>query len=1222
MSKTSGIKKAIKSVLGGEEVPSKSPYKKILDDEGNEKLVDENGNEVANEAQDSTRVEEVESEQTNTAKAEEPAQEAPVEEAPNVSANEGSGKKAKLKDIYKESQSEDDMVKNLAMVGDAKRPDEELKAALNVSHLDQIVDPSRTAHRNHNLQNYNSSEDIIKSIDAETARAKAAGEDPDFYKVSEDAQEHLLLRTYRARLLDIRKREIGAKSKRTQSHQTTVEKGKAVIGMDKAEWLEAQIADPESPMNVPTHPLNINGTSKEAIAYRKRAVEARNAVYSLTDVLGIDNNKVDAFITKARGEWTTEQMRGALNLIALGTKDLYDEAVRLTQKGVDPEDVEWWRFNQMLSKYMALGASVEDGINESSRLVNSLGIPIGSHMYQRDKMMQQLRDLGGKDAASAIAKALVETGGDMAEMYGIAKKTKSSSVWDALYEHAVTQGIFTDPMVHNYNIKGSAIHTMTGLGANVGAGLLGTIRKRIQKDIDPKDLQQWGETQAYAYGMQRGFAETWEVFRRGFWRALDKGHIDKNGNYTNGVELSPRFVDATHHFTSETMLGAVNKAISKTGYQVDPSVGGGKFFSKGIDWYAKWFVFTGRGLITGIDAVFRNVNRQAERNRLVYRELAINQGIDPSSTEFAMKAKAIVEGKHELSREIYNNSLDYGVRMNFQNTTNSPVMTGIRALNQVPLGMRYLTMFAQTAENMFLASAEFIPYVGTKTPLMKKDLESGSQRAKDIATTKMAVGGMYLAYEGIPLFFGSYEVDKDDNIIRRPALTTGIGLDFVTRKNMETMGMKVGVLNVEQHYPDGYKDANGSETDKDGNVYAGQRTGKYYQLDLKKSGSAPTAVAMLQETMVAIQAVGDPNTQRSAMRAVLASVGELFSNYGAASAFAEIGKMAQGTASIDDVYTTTWTGWFPIVGSGLFRRIRTDMDDDQRRAQNLKTFGANTSPMDGFSLAMEEVMIKLNNKIPSSVAKAFQLDHIGLAGSESLDPEITALGSLELSMSPATATLYQTIFKSDEVSYGLDWQHKDEPLILSAAILAGVPIDKIERTFNYQIQKGDFAGKTIPLNVDLITKKMKERFVAQGNEKAADLIPTTRMYTLLAQYSGDMLRKDLAKLVKSSDFQALPVRGLEEETQASKLRKEMTDSRKRSREKFIKDPKFIPYVAAMEAEAAVIMTRAFPTLTVPKGIDINTRKVDRGSEEFKAMERKEEVRKAEHEEAKQKQLGL
>ena len=64
MSKTSGIKKAIKSVLGGDEAPSKSPYKKILDDEGNEKLVDENGNEVANEAQDSTRVEEVESEQT------------------------------------------------------------------------------------------------------------------------------------------------------------------------------------------------------------------------------------------------------------------------------------------------------------------------------------------------------------------------------------------------------------------------------------------------------------------------------------------------------------------------------------------------------------------------------------------------------------------------------------------------------------------------------------------------------------------------------------------------------------------------------------------------------------------------------------------------------------------------------------------------------------------------------------------------------------------------------------------------------------------------------------------------------------------------------------------------------------------------------------------------------------------------------------------------------
>lgn len=506
--------------------------------------------------------------------------------------------------------------------------------------------------------------------------------------------------------------------------------------------------------NVQTHDQTLSKADNEI---------STNGDYSLEDILNSGR-----YINRKPGNWTTSQLTAGRKMLVQGAEELHEMASYLATKSeAEITDTEIYGFRKNMATYQALKRSVEGGVNEAARIVNSMRIPVGSPEAMGMQVQEKLNELGGRDVGLKMARRIALTGGDAKQVSDITDKFSMSNVADAMFEHWLGFGLLSDPMTHKVNLTGNTGAMVLGVGEAYAATAVGKARQLVLKaagkpdaDIQYHTLDQ---ANAYAYGMMQAIPNMWSTMSKTFKESDDAamGVGREMNSVKTGATHSPKWKAETFGIDSNTKLG------------------------KTIDWWGKNVTRMSFRLLESEDEAFKMVAKNMERNRLVYRHLE-SEGIKPGTEEFNQRAQSIIAGTDPVYSAQVDDASDAWARyQTFTDEADDALTRGASNIaNARIMGVPFMKgfiPFIKITTNLTTYSLERTP-IAVLMPKWREQFNKGGAD-RDIAVAKVGIGA--LATWQINEMMTGMKVDDDGNMVPSPTLIGAGNADWASNKTRQ-----------------------------------------------------------------------------------------------------------------------------------------------------------------------------------------------------------------------------------------------------------------------------------------------------------------------------------------------------------------------------------------------------------------------------------------------------
>lgn len=509
-------------------------------------------------------------------------------------------------------------------------------------------------------------------------------------------------------------------------------------------------------------------THEQTLKKAKKEIEENSGGASLEDILNSGR-----YINRKPGEWTTSQLTAARQMLVGGAEELHEMATSIAGRPEsDVTEAEIFNFRKNMATYQALKRSIEGGVNEAARIVNSMRIPVSSPEAMGYQVQEKLNELGGRSVGLKYAQAIALTGGDPTKVSSAVDKFSFANIADAAFEHWLGLGLLSDPMTHKVNMTGNMGAAVMSVGEAYAATLVGKSKELALKAMGKKgaeiEYHTLDQANAYAYGLTQGVRQMWNVASRTFKEADDArlGQSRELNSVKSGATHAPKFKAETFGVNSTSTLGGM------------------------LDWWGKNVTRMSFRLLEAEDEAFKVVAKTMERNRLAYRYLE-SEGLDPSTDEFYQRAQNIISGNDPVYSAVVDDGSDAWARyQTFTDEANDAFTRGVSSMTnarvlEVPV-LKGFVPFIKILTNLTTYSLERTPIA----PLMPKWLErfNSGGADRDLAVAQLGIGLM--ATYTINEMMSAKEIDKDGNLVARPSMIGSGYKQWADNAQMKEMGVQ------------------------------------------------------------------------------------------------------------------------------------------------------------------------------------------------------------------------------------------------------------------------------------------------------------------------------------------------------------------------------------------------------------------------------------------------
>lgn len=637
----------------------------------------------------------------------------------------------------------------------------------------------------------------------------------------------------------------------------------------------------------------------------KQADNDINGAYSLDDILNSGR-----YLNRKPGNWTAGQLTAGRKMLVTGAEELHEMATTLAGKSeADVTDAEIYAFRKGLATYQALKRSVEGGVNEAARIVNSMRIPVGSPQAMGMQVQEKLNELGGREVGLKMARGVALTGGDAKKVSDFSDKFSTANVADAMFEHWLGLGLLSDPMTHKVNLTGNSGAMLLGIGEAYAATAVGKAKALILKaagkpdaDIQYHTLDQ---ANAYAYGMAQALPQVWSIASKTFREADDAamGLSRDMSSAKTGATHSPKWKAETFGVNSNSKFGSM------------------------IDWWGKNVTRMSFRMLEAEDEAFKFVAKTMERNRMTYRVLE-SEGLKPGTDEFNKRSAQIISGNDPVYSAQVDDASDAWARyQTFTDEADDAFTRGASSISNARLMgipfMKGFIPFMKILTNLTTYSLERTP-IAMLMPKWREQFSKGGAD-KDIAVAKMGIG--VLATWQINEMMTGKAVDKDGNLVARPQIIGSGFKQWSENSQMKQVGL---------------------------NKYSIVIDGKSH--DVSRLSPIGQTFVNITSTLEAVHGLYDEEEKQTYLAAVAVGVGEAMADQTFFQGFSDFVAIANGDQDFDEWMARNAASF---VVPNVVNRTRKFSDDQTRYKKHDDFF--------------ESVRLKVSDRLPSEVANLFGL---------------------------------------------------------------------------------------------------------------------------------------------------------------------------------------------------------------------------------------------------------
>jgi hypothetical protein len=1045
-----------------------------------------------------------------------------------------------------------------------------MEAALSHEPLDGIVNVARTDSRNTSMLGQVSEDTYNTALRAAFLKAKKERVEKTVNDFEPELRDELLKHNWMDRVLE-KDKELGGQKKRIpKTREMQQAAAHKVVGFDKVKWLDKEMADPKSPINDKNHDVYAFPNTPSAVAYRKAHIAALNSTLSLADIGNRGRGLTDELMRKREDEDIMgDIVLGQMGLFEMQLTEMYEESVRMIGKGGGTSE-EKYNLLKGLTNAKATTESIAGRAKNFSDNLRAMSVPAGSAAFRgaEIKNIMDNFETGGMFQARNVDRliaALVATDGNLKNLAKLTEKYSGKRVFDGIYE-AFISNLFWDLTIHKFNMLSSGVHLTASLAGVSAGAAVGELRRAMSKNKN-LDAASFGEAKAYAYGLKVNFNQMWENMQLGYRMGVERGTNED-------LPSSTRFFQS-----SEPSFGA---------HMLPPSLQDG-LLGAGLETYAKIFIRPTRGMISSVDQVYRELAKSATGAQIIYRILTTREKLEPYSEEFNLRARLIADGEDpKYSHYVNDEALEAGAKAVFQNRTNSLAMRAVRLANEIP-GMRYLTTFAQTIDNMFAVGLEYSPLSPVFTRHRAEWNKGGAER--DIMVGKVGLGSLALGTM-IGMQLQQDYKDKDTGaVIRHSNINTGNTRDFAGMRMKSAMGRTIGHLSIPVFNKD-----------------SGKYEGENIDFDLNRMGvSFHTVLHFAQITELALL-IRDPATAASFTTQIAASLGDMLTNYSAMGGFTTVNQLLSGRIGIDDTIIDVWSRLTPFSngmtqmlshslghGSEYKRQVipsRTgatkkevsgmiveqwDMEMESRMI-NFSSSDSEVQTATAIETALkdiEQMFLDIDQFIPAAVAKYMQIvnpfTNDMLVGNSSLDPEITVFGTKAFHTSPNEIGITGLVL--DEYISKNHWADRREPIIYAEFNKNGYAPQRVSRVMTFDFLDLDGNPHSIDVSLDVLDYRAK-KLAEENGVKDAEHRSITASYTRYAEFAGKIYLDGMEALINTQAYTDSKPRNRGLDDRSDLMTKETTRLRAMAREQFLADDSNAYIVEMLKEE--VIRQMNFP----------------------------------------------
>lgn len=591
-----------------------------------------------------------------------------------------------------------------------------------------------------------------------------------------------------------------------------------------------------------------------------------------------------------------------------GAEELFEMSSSLASRPeAEIPEADIYKFRKNLATYQALKRSVEGGINEAARMVNSMRVPVASPESMGFQMQEKLNELGGREVSLKLARRMALTNGDAVEVSRVSDEFSFANVADMMFEHWLGLGLLSDPMTHKVNLTGNFGAMMLGVGEAYSASLVGKTKQLMFKAAGKSDADiqyhTLDQANAYAYGMYQGIREMWKVASKTFKESDDSmvGRSHEASSVKTGATHTPKWRAETIGVNSNTSFG------------------------KMFDWWGKNVTRMSFRLLEAEDEAFKVVAKTMERNRLAYRFLE-SEGLDPSMPEFAPRVQAIIHGRDPVYSAAVDDGSDAWSRyQTFTDEANDAFTRGASSIAnarvmQVPV-MKAFIPFLKILTNLTTYSLERTPLAVAMPKWKERYSRGGAER--DIAVAQLGIG-VISTYTISEMMTGK-EIDKDGNMVARPRI---IGSGFKQWKD----NAQLKELGVQKY-----------------SIIIGDKSH-----DISRLSPVGQTIVNIASVIEMVNAIYDEEERNTYLAAIAVGVGEAMSDQTFFSGFSDFVAIANGDKDFDEWMAQQQASF---VVPNIVNRTRKFSDENVRYKKSDDYF--------------ESLKLKIADRLPSEVANRF-----------------------------------------------------------------------------------------------------------------------------------------------------------------------------------------------------------------------------------------------------------